>query len=309
MKRRKFKKVVLNHCYQRSSDHGVLFYNIRDHLVFFTVFSTIAVRYDVRVVKLVQMPDHIHHSTIASNMADLSGFIRDYTSIFAKEYNKSFHRKGPLFEERYGNALKLSDKAVRTNLLYLDNNPVERKLVTRPEDYQFGYLAYRASDHPFSEKIRLRYASMPLRRALRQVKSLHNGGQHLTYQVLTKMFDTLSDPMEKDQLTDYIINTYSVIDHSLSSRYFGGYENELLAAASNTGSEYDISESFIGKDDRFYAQFSSMLKTHGMVQDIHEILSMEEQQKFDCFMTLRRFTSAPNRQIAAYLHLPVETKY
>ena len=308
MKRRKFKKAVLNHCYQRTSDHGVLFYTIRDHLVFFSIFCTTAGRYHVKVLKLVQMPDHIHHSTLASSMAELSGFIRDYTSIFAKEYNTSFHRKGPLFEQRYGNSLKISDKAVRTNLLYLDNNPVERKLVTKPEDYRFNYLAYAANNHPFSQKIRLRYASMPLRRALKQVKNLEAEGRYLTYQLITKMFDSLSDPIEKDQLTDYVINTYSVIDHPQSSRYFGGYENELLAAASNTGSEYDISESFIGKDDRYYAQFSSILKTQVMVQDIHEILSMDEQHKFDCFMTLRRFTSAPSQQIAAFLHLPVEIK-
>ena len=96
MKKRRFSKGVLNHCYQRSADRGVIFYNIRDHLVFFTIFCIVAKRYDVRVLKLVQMPDHIHHSTIAPKLTQLSGFIRDYTSIYAREYNASFRRKGPL---------------------------------------------------------------------------------------------------------------------------------------------------------------------------------------------------------------------
>jgi len=305
MKIRRFKEGVLYHCCQRASDHGVLFYNIRDHIVFFTVFCAVAGRYDVKVVKLVQMPDHIHHSTIAHDLTQLSGFIRDYSSLFTKEYNAFYHRKGPLFDERYVCSIKTGDKIVRTNLLYLDNNPVERKLAARPEDYQFNYLAYGSSSHPFSEKIRLRHASMPLRRALKQVQYLHKKGQHLSYAVIARLFDSLSDPIEKDQLTDYIIKTYSVINHSLSNRYFGGYHNELLAAASNTGSEYDISESFMGRDDRFYARFSSILRSHGLVQDIHDILCMDERQKSELFMILRQFTSAPNKQIYAFLHLPV----
>lgn len=306
MLKRKFTKNVLNHCYQRTADHGVLFYNVRDHIVFFTVFCVLADRHKVRVLKLVQMPDHIHHSSIAEREEQLSAFERDFTSIYAREYNGSFGRTGPLFEARFNSAPKKGDKAIRTNLLYLDNNPVERKLVASAQEYQWGYCAYATANNPFSNKIRLRFASMPLRRALKQVKILHKNKQYLTYKVITRLFDSLPNDYEKDQLTDYIIKTYSVIDHKTAARFFGGHDKEMLAASSNTGSEYDINEEFIGKDDRYYAQFSNILRKGGHVKDIHDIFTMSEKKRRDLFTLLRLKTMAPKKQICSFLHLPVD---
>lgn len=39
-----------------------MFYSISDYLVFFTIFCTAARHWDVVVVKLCLMPDHIHNS-------------------------------------------------------------------------------------------------------------------------------------------------------------------------------------------------------------------------------------------------------
>ena len=124
MSERVFYSDCLNHCYQRTAGRGVLFYDTLDHLVFFTVYCTMAVRYRVRVFKVVQMPDHIHHSLITKSLSSLSAFCRDVTATYAKEYNRAHGRSGPLFESPFGSAAKRGDKAVRTNLLYLDNNPV-----------------------------------------------------------------------------------------------------------------------------------------------------------------------------------------
>ena len=306
MKSRLFIRKAVNHCYQRSADRGVLFYNVCDRLLFFTIFSVMARRHNVRVYKLVQMPDHIHHSTSARSVRHLSAFVRDYTAMFAREYNSISGRQGAVFEARFSNALKRSDKVVRTNLLYLDNNPVERKLVKCAEEYQWNYLAYAVSSHPFSEKIVLRVASMPLRRALKRVAWMHQNGQYLPYSILRKLFDSLPDDRERDQLIDYIVTTYSVIDHKESTRYFGGYDQEVLAARSNTGSEYDISEGFIGKSDLYYDQFSAILRKE--LTEIHDLFKASADKKGEWFQLLREQTDAPGKQIAAFLHLPVEVK-
>ena len=308
MKDRLFSKNVLNHCYQRTADHGVLFYTVRDHLVFFTVFCTMAVRHNVRVLKLVQMPDHTHHSTIAETMKHLSGFQRDYTSVFAKERNRAFGLSGSVFETPFSSAPKRGDKEVRSNLIYLDNNPVERKLVKKAEDYRWNYLAYAQSSHPFSDKIVLRHASMPLRRALKKVDFMKSEGRYLTYALLERMFNSLSCKREKEQLTDYIISTYSVIDHAAATRYFGGFEQELIAAQSTTGSEYDISEGFIGKSDKHYSKLTTILLKSDRFKDIHEILSLSADEKLTMLDTLKRESSAPEKQIRAFLHLPVDAK-
>lgn len=306
MKSRSYLPAALNHCYQRTSGHGVLFYTVHDHLVFFSIFCTMARRHQVHVLKLVQMPDHTHHSTFAPTRDQLRAFQRDYTSAFAKEYNRTFRLSGPVFETPFSYAQKRSDKDIRSNLLYLDNNPVERKIVKQAEEYRWNYLAYAQSDHPFSEKVRLRYASMPLRRALERVRYLRSKDRYLTYPLLKKMFDSLPSKLEKEQLTDFIICTYSVIDHAAAVRYFGGYEAELISAHSTTGSEYDITEGFIGKSDAHYKELATLALKDNKYKDIHDILSLTEKEKYRLLDTLKRKSDVPEKQIRAFLHLSVE---
>lgn len=305
---RTFYPNALNHCYQRTADRGVLFYDVCDRLLFFTVFCVMARRHQVKVYKLVLMPDHIHHSTTTHTKEQLSAFARDYSAVFAREYNSAFGRKGPVFKVPFQFAPKRGDKSIRTNLLYLDNNPVERKLVTQAESYRWNFLAYGGSTHPFSEAIVLRHASMPLRRALQRVDGEHRQNRYLSYRLLRNLFDSLPEDKERNQLTDYIINKYSVIDHAASFRYFGGFEQEVQAAHFTTGSEYDINEGFIGKSDRYYSLFSRILRQDAGLTDIHAPLTAPDAQKWEWFNLLQRKTDAPVKQIAAYLHLCVETK-
>lgn len=309
MKDRKFYKQALNHCYQRSKDHGVIFYTVRDHLVFFTIFCTMARRHGVHVYKLVQMPNHIHHSTVARSLRQLTNFVRDYTSLYAREVNHGFGRTGPLFDAHFGSAPKRDEKTIRTHLLYLDNNPVERKLVQLAQDYQWNYMAYAANDHPFSEPVKLRFASMPLRKALKRVAWLRAHNQYLRFDMLDKLFKSLPNNKERDQLVDFIITTYSAIEHQKAAAFFGGYEKEEQAAQYNTGSEYDINEVFLGKSDTVYALFADLLHRKADVEDIHDILTATTEQKKKWQDLLTRETNAPARQIAAFLHLPVEIKH
>lgn len=263
-------------------------------------------RHNVHVIKLVQMPNHTHHANFVQTRKQLCDFSRDLTSTFARERNRTFGLKGPVFETPFSSAVKRSDKDIRSNLIYLDNNPVERKLAKQAEDYRWNYLAYSQSNHPFSEKILLRKASMPLRRAIASVKRMHSQGRYLGYQYLGKLFGSLSTNKEQNQLTDFIISTYSVIDYTASIQYFDSYERELIAAHATKGSEYVIKESFIGKSDACFARFSSILSKQGWCTDIHELLSWSIEKKMRIAELLRIETLAPGRLISAYLHLPVD---
>lgn len=260
-------------------------------------------RHQIQVLRLVQMPDHTHHSSIAKSKKQFADFNRDYTSVFAKEYNRAYGLGGAVFETPFGSALKRSDKDVRSNLIYLDNNPVERKLVEKAEQYRWNYLAYANSPHPFSDKIVLREASMPLRRALDRIRDLHTREQYTTYPILNNLLDAIPTNKEKEQLTDFIVSTYSVLDNQTVFRYFGSYEQELIAAHSTTGSEHDISEGFIGKSDKLYARFTNILLDSQSFEDIHNILTLPEDEKRRLYHFLQKETHAPQKQIAAFLHL------
>ena len=167
--------------------------------MYFTIYCVKAVKYDIKVLKLVQMPDHLHHAAIENDCGQLALFLQNVTATFVKEYNGAYGRKGSLFESPYGRAMKKTEKSIRTNLLYLDNNPVERFLVKQAEEYRWNYLAYAVSDHPFSENIILREASYGLRKALKMVRFLHKRGRYLKITTLNSLFRGLTDK-EKAQM-------------------------------------------------------------------------------------------------------------
>lgn len=297
---------IFYHCYHRALDHGVIFYSVSDYLMYFTIYCIRAVKYKVSVLKIVQMPDHLHHALFECGHNQVSSFLNDVDSTFTREYNHTWGRKGYLFERPFGRAPKYKDKSIRSNLTYLDNNPVERHLVDYAEQYRWNYLAYANSNHPFSEKIVLRYASMPLRRALKAVEDRHKRGKYLTCKIIQNLFRSLPSNKECEQLTDFIISTYSIIDHAASVSYFKSYKDELTAAHATTGSEHDLKETFNGKSDRYYNAMTKILLDAKEVKDIHEVYTMSIEQKRRCFDLLKRKTVAPWRQITSFLHYPVE---
>ena len=194
----------------------------------------------------------------------------------------------------------MDDKKVRTNLIYVGNNPVERHLVENAEDYRWNYVAYAVSDSPFSRKYVQREASSALKKAVNEVRSQYGKEMPLNYQMLKRLFEPL-DTQESQQLIDYIISLYNVIDYASALEYFGGsYKRFITALHSTTGSEHDIREKKTGKSDIYYAQMSNILISEYGINDIHEILTMDKM-KLSAF--LRGKTLATGKQISKYLRM------
>lgn len=300
MERKTYRNCVY-HCYQNTPDGFLLFYDDADRLAFFTLLCTVSRQHPIRILKLCPMVDHIHLSVFAERPEDLSAFMQDYSSRFAVEHHRICHSSGPVFNRPFGSAPKWGDKKLRTHFIYLDNNPVERKLVLLAEQYRWNFLAYAVSSHPFSEKLVLRYARYPLRRAVQMVRQRHMEGKHLPYVMIRDLFSGLTDP-EREQLIDFCISLYSVIDHSYCIRYFDSYERMLLSIHANTGSEFDINETFTGKTDAIYAQITGWLMASGRFQDIHDVLALDAERRMELLAWLIPRTGATPDEIARYLH-------
>ena len=305
MKRRKFFKDILTHCYQRSADDGVLFYSYSDHLVHFTLFCTLARKHGIQVLSLCQMPDHVHDSVMTDRKENLERFKCETNTSFSRKHNERFHRKGAVFEGPYGRTPKFEEKKARSNLIYVVNNPVERKLVKEAEEYRWNYLAYAGSDHPFSEKLVIRNARWPLQKAVKEVRAQFKAGKPMSYPQLERLFQPL-DRKERLQLTDFIITTYNVIDYQATIKCFGSYEKLLTAVHSTTGSEYDMKEHFVGKSDVCYNQMTNLLLREGKLKDIHDLLALSIDEKVELFLFLQRSIDAPPEQIAKFLHLTLK---
>ena len=232
----------MNHTYQRSVSGFNIFYEVEDYLVYYTIFSVMSRRYGMVVYGLCLMIDHIHTLTSTSSCKTFSKFMSNVAIQFVKEYNRYHNRVGPLFSECFGSAPKAGLKRLRTAIAYLFNNPVERLLCKRAQEYRWNFLAYAASDNPFSDPLVLKKASRRLRRALKEVDGTVKRNEYMTYVQLKRMFVGM-DARETNQLIDYIIVRYNIIRYEdLTTKCYDGYENMLMAINSNAGSEYEVQE-------------------------------------------------------------------
>ena len=72
MEKRKFKKGEANHVYQRTISGFNIFYDLEDYIVYYTIFSVLAVRYDIIVYGLCLMIDHIQSLLISRSASTMS---------------------------------------------------------------------------------------------------------------------------------------------------------------------------------------------------------------------------------------------
>lgn len=301
-RKRIFKVGALHHIYQRTIDGYLIFYDKRDFLVFFTLFCTVARKYNIRVLGICLMYDHIHVLVKASCKADMSAFVRDYTCRFARLRNIRYQRKGDFFRHRFGSAPKVDDKKARTAIAYLYNNPVEKKLCGKAEEFQWNFLDYSRNDHPFSEPFRVRSARQAMRRAVTEVRSLRESDTPLGYEFIERIIKDLSAG-EIRQLTDYIIVQYNCVDYQDLSSYYEDYETLLTAIHSNTGSEYQIREEIWPDSDATFKRMSAIVRKMTSYKDMKDVLSLPDVEKRRLAWILSAETGASPRQISKFLHL------
>ena len=278
----------------------MLFYSVTDHLAYFTSYCVLARKHGIKVLGLCQMPDHLHDSVIVHDKKQLGAFKRDQNSWFAKEQNEYCGIEGPLFRHPFGSSMKTDEKKIRSNLIYVGNNPVERHLVGKAEDYRWNYIAYANSDNPFSRKLSIKKCSPALKAAVKEVQYQHSMDMPLTHQMLNRLFAKLED-VEIQQLIDYSISHYNVIDYEAALDYFGGsYKRFIMALHSTTGSEHDIREKFTGRSDVYYAQMSNLLLGKYDLNDIHQFLRMDKKELYNYLLGK---TAASARQVVKYLRM------
>ena len=304
-RRRRFYNGKVNHVYQRTEEWVNIFYCNADYLVYYTIFAVCAKAAKIQVFMLCLMYDHTHFLAIAENIRELSAFVDRFASWFVKEYNSQVGRKGKLFHKNFGSAPKWSDKDIRSAINYVGNNPVEKGLCLKAEEYRWNFLAYAVSEHPFSEKYVPREASKHLRAAIREAKELADQNLPLRYAHLKRMMKKLS-PKETEQFIDQVIIMYLPFDFNTVISYFGSYEAMVDAMHNNTGSEYDLREH---NDHASHTVFKDILAYLGdsiSADQVRKITVMPENDKKQLAIKIRSLFSIGEWQICKFLHMSTE---
>lgn len=302
MRTRKVYPGEVHHVCQQTIDGVLLFYTVSDYLVFFTVYCTVARRFGIKTLALCPMPDHTHNTVVAPDGITLSRFVQQYTHLFAREWNESRGRKGPLFKHRFMVSAKLGNKQVKTTINYNNNNPVERKMVQKAEDYRWNFLLYARDKHPYSAPIISSQKTKTFRGICNEIRRIHAGGGHLRYCQLERWKQKLK-PVEMQQLADFIIGLWNIIDYDEVISYYGDYETMIRSFHDNTGSDYDIREDHDSYSDAVYMDCTKTLLKTGLVNNLFEIPALPADTKAALAETLRCRTTARPRQIEKYLHI------
>lgn len=292
----------VHHIYQKTKGGAVIFYSLRDYLVFFTIFCTVADKLGVTVLALCPMPDHLHNASRVKSAEQLVKFVQMYSRLFAREWNYSRKRKGSLIQKHFGSAPKLGNKAVRTTINYNNNNPVERKICTKAEDYRWNFLRYYKNRHPFSEPLDESAASAKLRGALQEVRALHVQGDWVRYAQLDRLIKGLNST-EVQQLADYIITTWNVLDYVGAISYYGDYDAMIRSFHDNTGSEFEIREDSDNYTDAVYADCTRILMQENQIKSVREIPGLPMFRKMELHKLLSNRTTARPKQVCKYLHI------
>jgi len=112
--------IVLRHCLH---DHGV----------------------KAHVHAVVVMPDHVHLLLTPLCGADrnphsLVEILQGIKGASAHSVNRSLRRSGPVWQEESFDHVLRSSESFEEKLEYIRQNPVQRGLVTKPEDYQWLWV-------------------------------------------------------------------------------------------------------------------------------------------------------------------------
>ena len=281
------------HIYKRRGDGFLIFYSIKDYLVYFTLYSILAIKYGVKLYGLCFMPDHIHSIAQAGNLKQLTLFEHEASRMYAREWNSAYGKDGQMFDS-FGSAPKYGNKEKRSVYAYVVNNPVERHLCKRPEQFKWNFMCRKLSvDGQKSKELLF---------AMERVSALRLRLRPLTYAVLENLVKNLT-AKEVGILVNHIINSYNVIEYNAVERLYGDYEQLMVAVNSNVGGEYEIKEAFVGRSDAVYSGLTSLLTKKYSGVSLKDILNWDNDKKLEALSYLERFTPAINRQIAKYLHL------
>lgn len=300
---RKHTSLGIHHIYQRAQDRGIIFYTVIDRLIYLSILSVKAREYSIRVLAIAIMYSHIHQSCSAEKKTQLYKYVQDSSSIFARMYNHHYGPKGSLFSRPFGSSLKRSEKEIRSNLAYVNNNHTEKGLCPSALQARWNLLCYRNKSLSELKAIPI---SETLSKAYQRVKRYSTKHKYLKYKTLLPLFKEL-DIEEKERLIDFIILSYPLVDFESAERHFGGFDKMLLAFDSNTGGEYDIREEYSSAPDTAYKEMAVLAEKNALTGvEKPPLFRFPEEKRRRMIQAFYEKTSAKKFQILKFLHLPDE---
>ncbi len=95
------------------------------------------------VYACVVMPDHVHMLFAplieGSRLVSLAEILQRIKGSSAHTVNRLLHRSGPVWQDESFDHVLRSSEDLNSTIAYIENNPVRKGLVSRPEDYKWTW--------------------------------------------------------------------------------------------------------------------------------------------------------------------------
>lgn len=128
---------AIYHVIQRGNNRKLIFVYDRDKGVLLEILSEVKEICDFKLYAYVIMNNHYHLLIQALNIP-ISRIMHRINTRYAKYYNFSRNRTGPVFNSRYRGIL-VQDESYLLNLIrYIHNNPVAANICNNMENYQWS---------------------------------------------------------------------------------------------------------------------------------------------------------------------------
>jgi putative transposase len=133
------------HIVTRGNRRDALFRNEEDFQAFLHILNQIYEKYPFEIASFCLMTNH-YHLQLRSKKVSLSKIMGLINKRYANYYNTKYRLTGHVYEKRFYDKVVDSKEGMLEVSRYIHLNPVEARMVKRPEHYPWSSFNFYKSD-------------------------------------------------------------------------------------------------------------------------------------------------------------------
>ena len=95
----------------------------------------------VNIIAYCLMPTHVHFVLQQLVVKGIEVFMRRTLNAYSNYFNLRHNRRGPLWQNRFGNRIILNTAGLNARILYVHYNPVKESLVKTAEEWPYSSVS------------------------------------------------------------------------------------------------------------------------------------------------------------------------
>jgi putative transposase len=138
---------VVYHITHRGNNRMPIFLTDQDRAVYLKYMEEALVERSFKVHCYCLMGNHVHLLVSADDPVDIPVVLQLLQGRYGRYFNQTWHRSGSVWHRRYRSKRIESDAHLIRSFMYLDMNPVRKRMVARPEDWEWSSYRSLALGH------------------------------------------------------------------------------------------------------------------------------------------------------------------